>query len=110
MPSQPKCFAQVALGSSLSTLYTVPGSGVIADMPSILLVNCGTAATVRLYAVAPGDVPQVKNAIAYDVLVEAGETKVLALGVVLGPEWTIQGWASQANIIAMHLNGLEVTP
>lgn len=107
MASIPKHLAHITFGSSLQTLYTVPEDTKV--IPSFRMTNCGSPATVRLYAVPPEGIPGVENVIYYDHRLEAGESFGESSGIVMEAGWTLQGYASQNGIIGMTLSGLEVT-
>lgn len=99
----------VALGNSLSTLYTCPSSGVTQAI-LLAVTFCNTDASSRtpqLHIVPDGDSAAVENQVWKDALVTK-ETVWLEDAAVLAPDDFIQAQASAAAVVSCRLTILEV--
>jgi hypothetical protein len=99
----------VALGTSASTLYTVPAS-TTATFRSITICNTDTnIRKVTVYIVASGGSAGVLNTI-YDALVlEPGQTYTDdTIRTMMAGDF-IQAFADSANLVSLRVDGAEIT-
>jgi len=105
--TQTKLHAPAQLGTSPSTLYTVPGSTTTVVKQIAL---CNTAAanrTVAVYLVPSGGSSSTSNAILYDVAVDSKSTTFVNLSAVMATGDFIQASASVASSVAIHSFGIQ---
>lgn len=103
-----KVLGQLAPASAtLSTLYTVP-SATSAVCSTLVIANTGTSATTARVAIRPaGASLVVKHYILYDVLIPAGDSTFLTLGISLATTDVVSVYANLATL-SFSLFGTEV--
>ena len=105
--AQTKLHAPAVLGTSPSTLYTVPGS-TITILKQVALCNTTTNnRTISLYLVPSGGTAGVGNAVLYDVSVDAKSTTFVNLSAVMATGDILQGLASVAASVSIHSFGVQ---
>src|SRR3989304_7656758 len=103
----------VQLGSSASTLYTVPAS-TTTQVTSIILVNdSATPDAATIYLVPSGGSAADTNILckAFSVPADGLPYEIVSVntqGIYLETGATIQGLAVTANTITYHLSGVEL--
>ena len=105
--TQTKLHAPAQLGTSLTTLYTVPGSTTTIVKQVAL---CNTAAanrTVTLHLVPSAGTAASANAILFDVAVDSKSTTFVNLSAVMATGDTIQASASVAASVSIHSFGIQ---
>ena len=107
--TQTKLHDPSQLGTSVSTLYTVPAS-TTAILKQITLCNTSaTNRTVQLYIVPNAGTAAVANALLYDATVDAKSTMFVNLSSVMETGATLQGLASAAATVTIHSSGIQET-
>lgn len=103
-----KVLGQLApAATTLSTLYTVP-SATSAVCSTLVIANTGTSATTARVAIRPaGASLDVKHYIIYDVLISAGDSTFLTLGISLATTDVVSVYANLATL-SFSLFGTEV--
>jgi hypothetical protein len=102
-----KLHAPAQLGTSPSTLYTVPAS-TTTIVKQIALCNTAAAArTIAVYLVPNGGSASSTNAILYDVSVDAKSTTFVNLSAVMATSDFIQASASVASSVSIHSFGIQ---
>ena len=102
-----KLHAPAQLGTSPSTLYTVPAS-TTTIVKQIALCNTAAAnRTVAVYLVPNGGSASSTNAILYDVSVDAKSTTFVNLSAVMATSDFIQASASVASSVSIHSFGIQ---
>ena len=105
--TQTKLHAPAQLGTSPSTLYTVPAS-TTTIVKQIALCNTATATrTVAVYLVPSGGSASTTNAILYDVSMNAKSTTFVGLSAVMATSYFIQASASVASSVSIHSFGIQ---
>lgn len=109
MPTTYKVLGQSAPSATTDTnLYTVP-SATSAVISTIVVANrVGTDATFRIAIRPAGATVANEHYIAYDVLVGAGDSTTLTLGITLAATDIITVYASTANL-SFNVFGSEIT-
>jgi len=98
----------VQLANASAVLYTVPADTATKLTTIILCNDTTTSATATLHLCHHGDVEGVTNLIANAMSVPPGPPVVLEFaGLYLNATDTIEGFASAADQIAIHLSGVE---
>jgi hypothetical protein len=109
MPTTYKVLGQSAPSATTNTdLYTVPAA-TSAVVSTIVIANrVGTDATFRIAIRPAGAAVANQHYIAYDVLVGAGDSTTLTLGITLAATDIITVYASTANL-SFNVFGSEIT-
>ena len=107
--TQTKLHDPSQLGTSASTLYTVPASTTTILKQVSLCNTSATARTVQLFVVPNGGTAGVTNALVYDMTVDAKATVFVNLSSVMETGATLQGQASVASAITIHSSGIQET-
>ncbi len=104
-----KVLGQVAPSATTSTtLYTVPAA-TQSVVSTIVIANRASALATYRVAVRPaGATLANQHYLAYDVIVGAGDSTTLTLGVTLGATDVIEVFASTANL-SFNAFGSEIT-
>lgn len=101
MPNTPKTLASGTLGTSSTTLYTVPGSTTTIVKEIVLCNKTGSAATATITFDG-------KNIVAAKSI-PANDTLVIPLSSVIAAGKIIAGLAGTASAIDYYISGVEVT-
>jgi hypothetical protein len=97
------------LTNALATYYTVPGS-TTATIRAITLCNTDSAArTVKLHLVASGGSASDANTIFDDISINAGETIIDDSVRAMNTGDFIRAVASVTNVVALRVDGAEIT-
>jgi len=108
MPQTHKVLGQVApAASSLTTLYTVPGS-TQAVCSTISVCNIGVLATFRIAVRPAGATLANQHYLVYDAAVNANDSFYLTLGISLAATDVISVFSS-TNTLSFSLFGVEIT-
>lgn len=104
----PKQLCQVTqLGTTISTIYTVP-SATSTIVKQILIANVtSTAATATVHFVPSAGSASSSNKIFGEITISANSTQVIDLSTILPTGATIQALAGAANSINIHASGVE---
>ena len=108
MASSYKILGQLApTAQSLSNLYIVPAS-TSAVASTLVICNTGTSATTARVACRPaGGAIAIQHYIIYDVLIPAGDSTFLTLGISLAETDVVSVYANVATL-SFSLFGSEV--
>lgn len=109
MADAPKVLAQLApSATTLTTLYTVPGSTSVVSS-SLVICNRGvTYTTFRISVAVAGGADNIKQYLYYDVAIPANDTFIATIGTTLAATDLIRVYAGNANL-SFNLFGVEVT-
>jgi hypothetical protein len=98
------------LTNSLATYYTVPAS-TTATIRAITLCNTDSVSrTISLYLVASGGSASAMNQILKDVAMLPGETIIDDSTRAMNTGDFIRALASLSNVVALRVDGAEITP
>lgn len=105
-----KVLGQVDLTStSLTTVYTVPGSTTTVVSTVTVANRSSTATTFRLSVAVNGAADDNKQYLAWDVSINGNETVAFTLGVSLGAADVLKAKAAAANQLTVQAFGQENT-
>jgi len=95
--------------TTLTTLYTVPGS-TEAVISSIIVANLTTAvATFRISIAVAGAADDLKQYIYYDISIPGKDSFVATLGISLSATDLIRVKTDTADALAFTVTGVEIT-
>ncbi len=100
----------VQLATGVATLYTAP-ENTRAKIAILTVTNTtGTARTVTIHLVAPGDTASAANMVVSAKTIGANQDLVISsAGQVLEPGGSIQALASAGSAITLMASGVETT-
>ena len=108
MANSLKCVNIVQLGTSFSTIYTVPGSTNF-TVSMLHLVNTGSASTVDVCVVPSGGTAQQSNAIMWQQTITINDVLEILKGDIWNTGTTLQARAQTGSAINLKLAGIETT-
>lgn len=94
--------------TTMTTLYTVPGSTSVVVSSVVICNQAGTAGTFRLSLDQGGDGDGAKDYLYYDQALDANTTFIVTLGITLGAGDLVRIYASSANM-SFNIFGTEIT-
>lgn len=107
MPTTYKTLGQVSpSANSLTTLYTVPAANS-AVCSTLTVCSISTATTFRVAVRPNGEAIANKHYVAYDAVINQGDTISLTIGMTLGANDVVSVYAAAANT-AFNLFGSEI--
>lgn len=99
--------AVTQLGTTISTVYTVP-SATTTIVKQILVANVtSTAATATIHFVPSAGSASASNKVFGEITISANSTQVIDLSTVLPTGATVQALAGSATSINIHISGVE---
>jgi glucose-6-phosphate dehydrogenase assembly protein OpcA len=109
MPTTYKVLGQSAPGATTNTtLYTVPADTSTVVSTIVVANRAGTSATYRIAIRPAGATLANQHYIAFDVVVGAGDSTTLTLGITLAATDVITVYGSTANL-SFNAFGSEIT-
>jgi hypothetical protein len=109
MPNVLKSNAVTSVGTSFSTVYTVPaGTTFVAGLVQIVNTT-NTATTIRLCVVPSGSSAAQGNAILWDMPIAAYDILHIGKGMILPAGGTLQVCGGVANALNIKADGIEVS-
>jgi hypothetical protein len=97
------------LTNSLTTYYTVPGATTATIRAITLCNNDSVARTVTMHLVASGSSADAANQILKAVPLDPGETLIDDSVRAMNTGDFIRAMASQTNVVALRVDGAEIT-
>ncbi len=109
MASTYKCLAQIApSASTLTTLYTVPGS-TSTTISSIVVCNTNSmASSFRISIQIAAEADAIKQYIYRDLPISANDTFIATIGLTLAATDVIKVYAAN-TLVAFSVFGVEIT-
>lgn len=99
--------AVTQLGTTISTVYTVPSS-TTTIIKQILLANVtSSAATATIHFVPSAASASASNKIFGEITISANSTQLIDMSAVLPTGATIQALAGTATTVNIHVSGVE---